>query len=53
MALGFLTDTAYALLASRLREWFGPRLGGSRLPRYASGAAYIGLGVTTALADRR
>ncbi len=50
--MALITDAGYALLASQLRRWFGHRFGGSRLPRYASGTCYIGLGVGTALAER-
>ena len=52
-ALALCTDGAYALLAARLRHWMrGPIARGS-LPRYASGAVYIGLGVSTALVDQQ
>jgi threonine/homoserine/homoserine lactone efflux protein len=49
--LALCTDGAYALLASRLRGWFRGRLARGPLPRYASGAVYVGLGVSTALVD--
>jgi threonine/homoserine/homoserine lactone efflux protein len=49
--LSLVTDGGYALLASRLRGWFSGPLANSRLPRYASGAVYVGLGVSTALVD--
>src|SRR6188508_402962 len=63
--LAVCTDGAYALLAARLRHWVrGPIASGPLpryarplpryarpLPRYASGAVYIGLGVSTALVD--
>jgi threonine/homoserine/homoserine lactone efflux protein len=49
--LSLCTDGAYALLASRLRNWFqGPLVRGP-ISRYASGAVYVGLGVSTALVD--
>jgi threonine/homoserine/homoserine lactone efflux protein len=52
-ALAVCTDGAYALLAARLRRWMrGPIARGS-LPRYASGAVYIALGVSTALVDQQ
>lgn len=51
-ALALITDGGYALLASELRGRLGPRLGRSSWQRYASGTVYIGLGVSTALADR-
>jgi threonine/homoserine/homoserine lactone efflux protein len=49
--LALCTDGAYALLASRLRGWFRGPLARGPLPRYASGAVYVGLGVSTALVD--
>lgn len=54
VGLALITDGAYAVLASRLRKWLlGSRLARGPLPRYASGFVYIGLGVSTAFADRR
>lgn len=60
LLLGFLyvviaiaTDGAYALLSGHLRNWFSGRMAQGPLPRYASGAVYIGLGVGTALVDRQ
>jgi threonine/homoserine/homoserine lactone efflux protein len=60
LALGFLycslalcTDGAYALLAARLRPWMRGPITRGPLPRYASGAVYIGLGVSTALVDQQ
>lgn len=50
--LALLTDGAYALLATQLRRFLGPRFRESRIPRYASGTCYIGLGVGTAFAKR-
>lgn len=52
VALALVTDGTYALLAGRLRHWFGRQMFSGPLPRYASGAVYIGLGVSTALVDR-
>jgi hypothetical protein len=53
VALALLTDGTYALLASSLRPRLtGPLMRGP-LPRYATGAVYLGLGMTTALAERR
>jgi threonine/homoserine/homoserine lactone efflux protein len=52
VVLALITDSAYALLAGRLRRWFGRQAISGPLPRYASGAVYIGLGVSTALVDR-
>jgi threonine/homoserine/homoserine lactone efflux protein len=53
VGLALVTDGTYALAAGRLRTWFHGRVVASPIPRYASGVTYIGLGVTTALADRR
>jgi threonine/homoserine/homoserine lactone efflux protein len=53
VGLALLTDGAYALLAGSLRHLFGKRVMQGPLPRYASGALYLGLGVSTALAGRR
>ncbi len=52
VALALFTDSAYVFLASRLRRWFAGQVIQGPLPRYASGVVYIGLGVSTALADR-
>ena len=51
VALALFTDSAYAFLAGRLRGWLGSQVIQGPLPRYASGAVYVGLGVTTGLAD--
>ena len=53
VALALITDGAYALLAGRLRNWLGNKFIQGPVPQYASGLVFIGLGVTTALADRR
>lgn len=53
VALALFTDGAYAMLAGSLRPWLGTRLMQGPLPRYASGAVYLGLGVSTALTGRR
>ena len=53
VALALFTDSAYAFLAGRLRHWLGGQVIQGPLPRYASGVVYIGLGLSTALADRR
>lgn len=53
VALALITDGAYAFAAGSLQRWVaGPVMQGP-LPRYASGVVYIGLGVSTALAERR
>lgn len=52
VGLALLTDGAYALVASRLSQAFGRRVLQGSIPRYGSGAVYIGLGVSTALVDR-
>ena len=51
--LSLCTDGAYALLASRLRPWLGGPVARSPIPRYATGTVYVGLGVSTALAERQ
>ncbi len=51
--LSLCTDGAYALLASHLRHWLGGPVARSPIPRYATGAVYVGLGVSTALAERQ
>ena len=53
VAMALVTDGAYALLAGSLRRAVKGRVLRGPLPRYASGALYIGLGVHTALAGRR
>jgi len=53
VVLALVTDGAYALLAGRVRGWFGSRIMQGSVPRYTSGAVYIGLGVSTALAERQ
>jgi len=52
VTLALFTDSAYAFLAARLRRWLGGRVMQGPLPQYAGGVVYIGLGVSTALADR-
>ena len=52
VSLALITDGMYAMLASNVGRWVGARVHGP-LPHYASGAIYIGLGVTTALVGRR
>ena len=53
VTLALFTDSAYALLAGSLRHQLGGPLMEGALPRYASGALYIGLGVSAALTGRR
>ena len=53
VALAVVTDGMYAVLAGRIRHWVGGRFARSRWPRYATGTIYLGLGVSTALADRK
>jgi threonine/homoserine/homoserine lactone efflux protein len=53
VGLALITDSAYAVLAGSLRHWLGGRVMQGPLPRYASGAVYLGLGVSTALTGRR
>ena len=52
VGLALVTDSAYALLAGRFRHWMGGRVVQGRVPQYATGAVYLGLGVSTALAER-
>ncbi len=52
VVLALFTDSAYAVLAGSLRRWLGTRVMEGPLPRYASGVVFLGLGVSTALADR-
>ncbi|MBT4612697.1 MAG: LysE family translocator [Gemmatimonadetes bacterium] len=51
IGLSLLTDSAYVLLASRLRL-LGGRWATGRSAQYASGVVYIGLGVSTAFSRR-
>lgn len=53
IGLALITDSAYALLAGSVRSFVSGRVMQGPLPRYATGAVYIGLGVTTALSGRR
>ncbi|MGB7847331.1 MAG: LysE family translocator [Candidatus Acidiferrum sp.] len=53
IGLALITDSAYALLASSLRHWFGGRVMQGPLPRYLSGSLYLGLGLSAALTGRR
>ena len=52
VALALVTDSSYAVLASALRSRLSGRLVQGPIPRYASGALYLGLGVSTALTGR-
>lgn len=52
VGLALVTDSAYAFLAGRLRGWLGSRAVQGPVPRYASGAVYLGLGLSAALAER-
>jgi len=49
VALGFLSDSVYAVTAGTLARWLRER---RRLLRYASGSVFVALGVTSALAKR-
>lgn len=51
--LAICTDGAYALFAGHIRTLLSGRVMRGRVPQYASGLVYIGLGVTTALSERR
>ncbi len=52
-ALALFVDGIFALLAGSFQNRFGGRVMKGPLPRYATGCVYIGLGVATALVDRR
>lgn len=52
VGLALVTDSSYALLAGRFRHWMRGRVVQGRAPQYATGAVYLGLGVSTALAER-
>lgn len=52
IALGLVSDGAYALLAGAIRKWLARRPRALRIERYASAGTYLGLGVLTALAKR-
>jgi threonine/homoserine/homoserine lactone efflux protein len=49
VALGLVTDSAYAVVAGSLGPWMRRR---RRALRYASGGVFVGLGTLTALAKR-
>ena len=53
VGMALITDGMYVLLASSVRHWVGARAMRGRLPQYATGAIYIGLGLNTALSGRR
>ena len=49
-ALGFVTDSCYALAAGTAGHWLKRSRGYLTVERYVSGVLFIGLGLTTALA---
>ena len=51
--LGIVSDSLYALLAGTVGQWLKGTGGFKRAERYVVGSVYLGLGVTTALADTR
>jgi threonine/homoserine/homoserine lactone efflux protein len=51
--LALITDGLYAVLAASVRHWIDASFMRGPVPRYASGAVYIGLGVTTAVSGRK
>lgn len=51
-ALGLLSDSIFALAAGTVARWFASRRVAGRRGRIATGAVYVGLGVTAALAER-
>jgi len=52
VGLALVTDGTYALVAGRARHWMRGRIVQGRAPQYATGAVYLGLGVSTAFAER-
>lgn len=53
VAVTLLSDTGYALLAGTAGSWLRRHRRERRTTRYATGSAYIALGVTAALAGQR
>lgn len=53
VALAWVSDSVYALLAGTVGQWFRNHRGVLRVDRYVAGGVYIGLGITAALADAR
>jgi threonine/homoserine/homoserine lactone efflux protein len=53
MALGILSDGAYALAAGSLADWLRGNRRFQRFQRRFAGTAFIGLGLTAALAGRK
>ncbi len=51
VALAWVSDSLYALLAGTVGHWFRSRRSVLRVDRYVVGGVYIGLGITAALAD--
>jgi threonine/homoserine/homoserine lactone efflux protein len=51
--LGIVSDSLYALLAGTVGQWLKGTRVFRRAERYVVGSVYLGLGVTTALADTR
>ncbi|MEM7203354.1 MAG: LysE family translocator [Planctomycetota bacterium] len=51
--LALVTDGAYALLAGRIRHWLMGRVSASPWPRYATGTAYVGMGISAAFTERK
>lgn len=53
VALAFITDSMYALVASSLAEKLNANINFQKRQKYFAGLVYIGLGVTTALTGSR
>lgn len=53
VALALITDSAYVFLSGYLRHWLGNRIIAGPLPQYARGLTFLGLGISTAVIDRR
>lgn len=52
VGMAAVTDSAYALSAGWLGAWMRRRSGAARLQRWATGATYVGLGLTAAATGR-
>ena len=52
-ALGFMTDSMYALLAGGVGNWLKRSRGYVKFERYGSGLLFIGLGLTAALSGTK
>ena len=53
IALGLLSDGAYAVLAGTAADWLRRSSPFARVQRFVSGGVFVGLGVATALSGSR